>query len=388
MADLYELGYDTGQISQIYKIKKLGINIEKQINTGVSTEQLRTLHTMLSDDKYTKKNKNTIIKFYLEKNKDVRYLIDKGFELACQIHIAMEAEAEGISIEPMANKGYDFLQMKDIYKYLKKGIDITKFIDNNIPIEEGVILQKNKINCDEIFENYSKEKIKMICHWLKKDINVVPHIKPKYSKYQIDSIGKALSKKVDVKKVKTNDLPGSVMDIIIEGLVVDVDITPYLTKSTSTQRARVMFDCLKNGADIKTVLKYEDPKIAKLALKLSSFGIDDSFLSKEKDHERLRFLTQVAIDAKSCSDIDFNRIVNASTISQTQLKKAIALMKEKRNVDSLFICSFDAATLKRVTCAIENGIDISPFLTSTTDTIETNALITLLERNYTILRKE
>lgn len=388
MEDLYELGYSAAQISQIYKLEKLGVNVKKELNPNMSTEQLRQLNVILNDEKYTKKNKTTLIKFYLEKNKDVRYLIDKGFIFVSQINLALEAEAAGISIEPMSNKGYEISQMKEIFKYLKKGVDVTQFIDNNLPVEEGFILKQNKINCDEIFKNYSIEKIKMICHWLKKNINVVPHIKPKYSKYQIDSIGKALSKNIDVTKVKTNDLPGSVMDTIINGLENGIDITPYLTKSTSTQRAKVILECLKKGADIKTVLKYEDPKISKLALKLSSLGIDDSFLSKTKEHERLKFLTQVAINAKSCPDIDFKRISNATTIAQRQLKEAVALMQKKCNVDSLFICNFDIFTLKRVSEIILKGIDISPFLTENIESIEVNALITLLERNYKILGKE
>lgn len=388
MEDLYELGYDAGQISQIYKIQKLGINIEKSISINTTTEQLRTLYNMLNDDKYTKKQKKTIAKFFTEKNKDVRYLIDKGFELACQIHLAMEAEEESISLDPMSNKGYDFLQMKEILKYLKKGVDVTKLIDNNIPVEKGFLLEKFHLDTIQIYKDYTEKKIAAICYWLEKNINVMPYIKTSYSQYQISSIGKALYKKLDVEKVKTHDLPGTVMDVIIGGLEEGVDITPHLTPTTTTQCAKSILDCLKKGSDVKILFKYKDLKFSKLAMKLSSEKIDDSFIDETADYEKMKFLVQTAIDAKECPKIDFEKILNAKLLDRTQLKHAVDLMKRGKNVDSLLICNFDVFTLKKVVSAIEMNIDISPYLTKYTESEEAAALIVLLKKKYIISKRK
>lgn len=347
MSNLYDAGYESDQISQILKIEETGFNIRKHVNCNVSADKLRRLRTLLNGD-YTKKEKILITKFIVEEDKDVTAYVKRGIALTSQIRLIEDAKAAGYD-ETLFNSKFDFLQMKLLYKYLKQGIDISKYLleqKTKETIERIVKLEKAGIKYDDFKEFKTQRQQEALMNAINQKINPLPYLNSSASVSQINAVTDAIKKGVDVKKVTKVNVPGSVMEIITKGLLEGYDITPYIEEDTKRQYAEVILKGLKNGFNVTKCYKYKDHKLCRLAMQLDAKGISIDFL----DDARYNFNQLSTIGAayemrEKNSEIEVEKILDPEYPVE-QMQCIINLMTHKKKIDDLIIKDVNIGVLR------------------------------------------
>lgn len=389
MENLYDLGYDMGQVNQIVKLQSVGVDILPYINPTVNVEKLRKIYSIFSKTTYNKKNTKTIIKYIFTKDVDVTPYINDGYCLCSQLNIIVDMLKQGYSTDMFEEKGYDYTEMKEIYKYLKKGVNISKYIDMGIPAETGFILESNGIGYEKITETFDKLRISYICQWLKQGIDVSKYIKPNYTSSQINAVADAIRDGVDVSIVTKGDLAGSIMSSIRTGLVKGFDITPYLKPEHDVHFADTILLYMEAGIDPTLAVKYTDYKYAKLAKKLLEKGIDASFINEDICYDITRFFVRIKEKSVDNPDIDFDLIFAHPTYPINQLTYAVNIMEAGFDASAILEKSISSTTtLCEISDAIFNGIALKGYIANTRTNIEIHSLIVLLQAGYEIKPRE
>lgn len=390
MSNLYDLGYDAGQINQITKLQSIGIDVLPYTDYTVGVEKLRNLYAMLNGSSYVKKDVKMILKYFFKKDIDVSRYVADGYHLSCQLDIIVEMLEKGYPVSIFTGKHYEFTQMKEIYKYLKKGTDVSKFIDAGISAETGFLLESNGLNYEVISGKFDETRIKSICAWLKEGVNVANYIKPNYTSSQIGAVASAIKADVDVEIVTKGDLSGSIMAVIRDGLLKGVDITSYLKPEHNMHFAKTILSYMEKGIDANKALKYEDYKYANLAVRVLEKGLDDDFIKESIAYDTMKFLIKAKIASSLNPDVDFDLIFTHADYPIHQLSRALNIMEKGFDASALLERHILAnSTLCEIEKAIYDGIVLNGYIAGTESNIEINSIIVLLRAGYEIKpRKE
>lgn len=385
MKNLFDAGYESDQINQILKIQETGFNITKHITPAVSTEKLRKLREIFKDE-YKTKEKTVITKFMAETGQDISSYVKKGITLTCQIRLIEEAKAAGYD-ENLFKPEFDFIQMSLLYKYLKKGIDITKYLEagkTESYIEKISLTEKVGITYEQLSEFETNAQQEAIFDAAKFGVNPLPYITNKHTAPQIKAIVNAIRNKVDVDIVKKLDVPGSVMEVITTGLLEGHDITPFLTKDSKRQNAEVLLKCMREGIDASTVAKYEDHKIAKLAIRLNKQNLPIVFLDNKKYNYQQLSLIATAYECKTANpDIDVEKLLDPEYPVE-QMRIILNLMLHKKRTDNVTIKNVSEPVLKIIEKNNLKDEYLDGLIHSAMDSAEINAIIKLKKLGYKI----
>lgn len=387
MKNLFDAGYESDQINQILKIEEAGFKISKHITPAVSTEKLRKLREIFKDE-YKTKEKVVITKFMVETGQDITSYVKKGITLTCQIRLIEEAKAAGYD-ESLFKPEFDFLQMSLLYKYLKKGVDITKYLvlgKKEDYIEKVFQTEKLGISYEQLCEFKSNAQQEAIFNSAKLGVNPVPYITTDYSSAQIKAVTNAIRNKVDVKTVTKLNVPGSVMEVITTGLLEGHDITPYLSEDDKRQNAEVILKCIKEGLDATKISKYKDHKIAKLAIRLSKQNLPTSFLDDSKYTQEQLSLITTAYESKEINPhIDVDKLLD-SEYPVEQMRIIFNLMLHKKRIDNVTIKNISVPVLKIIEKSNLKDEYLDGLIHPEMDSAEINAILKLQKLGYKISR--
>ena len=383
MTTLYDMGFNASQINQIVKIEETGFKISKHIDVLVSVDDLRELKIMLSGDKYSNRTKGVITRFYTKYNVNVCDLVDKGFLLSCQLHLALEAKENNIDISSMYNKGYDYLQMKLIYSYLKKDIDITEYIDkgyDEAQIKIYLKLKEKGIDYDELNKKFKPSLVKQITHALQEDINPLPYIDETYSLSQLKGLIFALKQNVNEENVLKCKVNKNTMELIIKTMNDGYDLTPYVTTNTTCHFLTLITNCMRLSVDPTPLLEFETSDKKNFAYKLISNGLDTEFL-KDYSISQCDILTKLLLQKEKSKIEDF---FNAN-LSAEQMEYAYSLFKKDDENYKVFLkCYLSEPAIKKLQMAFTQGFDLSGYLYDNISASEINALMILKSKGYEV----
>lgn len=385
MKELYESGYESDQINQILKIEETGFLIRKLINVNVSSKKLRELRTLLKET-YNYKQKKAITNYYIYKDEDITNYIEKGLYISAEIEFIKKASAKGYDESYFLGKNLNLRQMQLIYKYLKKEIDITKYVlegREEEEIETILLLEKNKIS----YEYYSEFKTlqkRRICAALTKGINPIKYITPTTSIAKLNAIIKALTYGVDLNIVIKNDISGEVMDVIVDGLKNGYDITPYIDKTINSTYATIILRALKKGIDISKIKIYRSTNLVKMAISLIKEELPTEILDDEKyDETQLDVIVNAMIAQKKQPDIDINKLYNPE-FSADQMEKILKVMCADKKADDLLICGVKPNVLDIIEQNVLKDITFDGLITKDITCAEVKAIAALKSLGYKI----
>lgn len=287
MKNFYDLGFSQPQINQINQIESTGYEISKSkyLDCFVSVETLRQLKEIFNTKDYTNRQKGIITKFYIKNNLDVSFLIDNGFDLTCKINLALQAKEDDIDISILYNTDYDYVQMKLIYKYLKKGYNIIPYVDKGYTetkIKNCIELKEKGLDAEVVYDDYAEGKANIIIyHMLHHNINPLECIDTSYSLAEIKSTINLLLNGMDASKIKGLKLSQSQATCLLQAKNENIDLIPYIDRKKNKRVLKVIIECLKNDIDPDLVLKYKNDAKIEIAYLILLEKEDASFLSDE-----------------------------------------------------------------------------------------------------------
>lgn len=279
-------GYSTSQISQLLKIRDIGVDIEDAIQyadvlTVKHIDEYRFLKDMLSAKTYTKSNLQEIFLAFCN-NINIKILDGKCMSVEQDMLIIRNMMSQnkcnlGLDLSPACNASFSIKFMQDIIQDIENGIDVNIYLNSTLSEEKKEVLRhglKKGIDLSEALSLFSflnendieymhailendydyKEVLKKIKNTEKtllilekKDyygIDMLPYVNAKMSIDVLEEIAKRIQNGEDLKAIR--NMP--ISDVNTIDLLLQIKSTYYplkYCKNVSADRLKLILDAIK-----------------------------------------------------------------------------------------------------------------------------------------------
>lgn len=436
MNSLIELGYTSGQISQLIKLESDGILLRSILDDdtvllGKNISDFRDFRDIINDLELSTIQKNNLFDYfrrglnYSLPFKTGKNISDSFFILS----IMKEAGEKNIDISVLLDPDYTGQELENIWKDLKCKIDVSIYLDKSLTkskrklLREGLIngvnlsdliKEFNFIKSDDI-ENLKKlidgkydfkpvlKKIKdtdktlFVCEKQKEGVDIFPFINKNMSLEAMDAICEYVKKDINVSYLKSMNINSKKgVDILVN--LHNIKFPLKYCKKLSVEYLNIIYDALKDGilaSDIVEIIGKSNGRLSLNLLIACCKFEQKQYFDFICQHEINFAINKLDNSILQLLEYNFNHKENQINIQEflmiddkTTLDKDVfnILTKHiiKEDVDLSFIYElrqkkFDYSQLELIFDFKNKGYDMNLFLDNRLSTAQMNAIKTCLE---------